>query len=120
MEARQGRLTQRIFRYLLLTLKLASFVALIAAAILAVNQTELSRYFPIKNVNVYGVNHADQEEIQSLLTPLVTGSFFNVKVEYIRDRLLQMPWVADTYVRRYWPDKVEITVIEKNAIARWN
>src|SRR5690606_34339831 len=36
------------------------------------------------------------------------------------DRLLQMPWVTNTFVRRYWPDRIDITIVEKNAIARWN
>jgi cell division protein FtsQ len=31
-----------------------------------------------------------------------------------------MPWVSGIFVRRYWPDRVEITIIEKNAVARWN
>jgi cell division protein FtsQ len=31
-----------------------------------------------------------------------------------------MPWVSGIFVRRYWPDRIEITIIEKNAVARWN
>ncbi len=31
-----------------------------------------------------------------------------------------LPWVSDIYVRRNWPDQVEVTVVEKNAVALWN
>ncbi len=69
---------------------------------------------------MYGVNHLDQQEIQDMLSPLVSQGFFSINVEYIRDRLLQMPWVSDLYVRRVWPDQIEVTVIERNAVAQWN
>lgn len=87
---------------------------------LTINQFKLSRYFPIKTVRVYGIKHVDQKEVQALLLPLVNNGFFTINVEYIRDRLLQMPWVSDIFVRRDWPDQITITFVEKNAIARWN
>lgn len=95
------------------------FVALILACVFAINQFHLSKYFPIKNVKIYGANHIDQKEVQELLVPLVARGFFNINVEYIRDRLLQQPWVSDISVRRQWPDQIEITVVEKKPIAWW-
>lgn len=94
--------------------------AVVLTSIFAANQFHLSDYFPIKNVKVYGVNRVDHQEVQNLLLPLVDHGFFTINVEYIRDRLLQMPWVSDIFVRRTWPDQIEITVVEKNALARWN
>lgn len=85
-----------------------------------INRIDFSQYFPIKNVQVYGINRVDKQELQSLLDPLVNRGFFTVNVEYVRDRLLQMPWVAYTSVRRDWPDRLEIIVVEKTPIARWN
>lgn len=93
---------------------------LILSAIYGLNQLQLSQYFPISTVRVYGVNHTDKTEVQAVLSPMVTRGFFNINVEYIRDRLMQMPWVSDIYVRRNWPDQVEVTVIEKTPVARWN
>ena len=68
---------------------------------------------------MYGINRVDRNEVQQLLLPLVNRGFFTVNIDYIRDRLLQLPWVADIFVRRTWPDQVEVTIIEKNALARW-
>lgn len=87
--------------------------------IFVLNQFKLSHYFPIKTVRIYGVKHVDQQEVQHLVYPFVNHGFFSVHVEHIRDRLLQMPWVANIFVRRYWPDQIEVTVVEKNALARW-
>ena len=101
-------------------LKITLSGVLILTCIFGANQIKLSQHFPIKSVNVYGVNHLDRQEVQTGVLPLVNRGFFTVNVEAIRDRLLQMPWVSTTYVRRTWPDQIDITVVEKVPAARWN
>jgi cell division protein FtsQ len=99
----------------------ASLIGVIVLTIvIAVNQLHLSHYFPIRSVKVYGVNRADQQELQHLIHPLLSSGFFALNVEFIRDRLLQLPWVADLLVKRVWPDSLEIVLTERHAIARWN
>ncbi len=102
------------------TFKMLLLGAVVLSVIFALNQINVSRYFPIRTVRVYGVNRLDTREIQDMLVPMVSRGFFSTNVEYIRDRLLQMPWVSDLYVRRVWPDQIEVTVIERNAVAQWN
>lgn len=101
-------------------IKITILGALIVSGLFAFNQFKLTDYFPIKIVRVHGINRADQQEIQDVLLPLVDHGFFAINIEYIRDRLLQMPWVSNIFVRRDWPDKIEITVVEKKPVARWN
>ncbi len=76
--------------------------------------------FPVKSVKIYGVQHSDQAQLQAFLIPLVKRGFFGVDVDLIKERILQSPWVANTTVRRVWPDQVVVGVIEKQPIARWN
>lgn len=94
--------------------------AIVLSIIFAFNQIDLSSYFPIRTVKVYGADRIDRQEVQDLLLPMVNKGFFSINVEYIRDRLLQIPWVSDLYVRRVWPDQVEISVVERKAVAAWN
>jgi cell division protein FtsQ len=88
--------------------------------VFALNQLRLTDYFPIKSVHVFGANRVDQKSIQETLIPLLNHGFFGINVELIRERLLQQPWVSDIFVRRNWPDQVEIAIVEKHAIAEWN
>ena len=37
----------------------------------------------------------------------------------VRERLMELPWVADAAVKRIFPDTVAITVIEKLPFALW-
>lgn len=110
----------RPFQYVIQACKIGLVGAVVLSTLFALNHFKLSQYFPIKNVKIYGINRVDHEEVQNLLLPLVDHGFFTINVEYIRDRLKQMPWVSDIFVRRTWPDRVDVTVIEKNALARWN
>jgi len=100
--------------------KMALLGTMVLSVVFALNQINLSNYFPIRTVRVYGANRVNHQEIEDLLLPIVKRGFFTINVEYIRDRLLQIPWISDLYVRRVWPDQVEITMIERNAVARWN
>jgi cell division protein FtsQ len=114
-ERKRRDLTQTwtVFKLFLVGIFVVSFVYLF-------NQFRLSQYFPINTVRVYGVKHLDRVEVQELLTPLVSRGFFGVNVEFMRERLLPLPWVADIIVRRSWPDQVDIIIKEKNAVARFN
>lgn len=107
-------------RYIMQTAKVSLLGILLLTIIFALNHFKLSQYFPIKSVRIYGIQRLDQKEVEELLVPLVNRGFFSVNVDHIRDRLRQLPWVANIFVRRNWPDQIEITIIEKNAIAQWN
>ena len=93
---------------------------LVISTVLLVNTINLSKLFPIRNVQVYGANHIRHEQVEELLTPYVSRGFFSVDVEFIRDRLMQLPWVSKIFVRRHWPDQVEVAIFEKEVVGRWN
>lgn len=120
MEPRKGKNKKSIFHVFLQVFKFTLIGIIILSGIYFFNQVSLSPNFPIKSVKVYGANHIEHAEVQNLLVPLVNKGFFNVNVEYIRERLLALPWVADIFVKREWPDKIEIKIVEKNPIANWN
>jgi Cell division septal protein len=45
--------------------------------------------------------------------------WLDLNLEAVRRRVLTLPWVADAYVTRRWPDALRITVRERVPIARW-
>ncbi len=100
--------------------KLASFFTLIFLIVIACYSPEMTHYFPIKTVKVIGLKHTPPQDVKQWLSPYVNKGFFTVKVDIIRDRLIQFPWVADAAVRRVWPDTLFIQVNEKVSVARWN
>lgn len=120
MEARKGKQARKYIEQASQIFKILILGVIVLSFVFAANQIQLSRYFPIKTVRIYGINRISEQEIRASLLPLVNHGFFTIDVEYIRDRLLQMPWLSDLYVRRIWPDQVEITMVERKPIASWN
>jgi cell division protein FtsQ len=120
MEARNTRHPRKYLNFLFQVFKLITLAVIAISVFFALNQRNFVNYFPIKTVRIYGINRITQTEMHDELLPLVNQGFFAIDVDYIHDRLLQLPWVSDLYVRRIWPDQVEVSLIEKNPIARWN
>ncbi|MBX3709320.1 MAG: cell division protein FtsQ/DivIB [Gammaproteobacteria bacterium] len=120
MSLRKGKQPRNYVEYLSQTFKITLLGAMVLTVVFTLNQLNFSQCFPIRTVRVYGIYHVNHQEVQRLLTPLVSRGFFTINVEYIRDQLLQMPWISDLYVRRVWPDQVEITIVEKKPAAKWN
>lgn len=119
-ETPKGNSVLRVFQYAARHSVLLVVALLIFAGIYGYNALKSSNSFPIHKVRVIGLRHLEQEDVKQTLEPLVTRGFFSVNVEYIRDRLQQMPWVSEIIVKRGWPDIVDVTIIEKKAIAHWN
>jgi cell division protein FtsQ len=103
-----------------LSAKILSFAAFLFCVSLSFNHLHFANYFPIREVKIAGANYSDHSDMQSALLPLVNKGFFKVDVVQIQQRLLQFPWVSEVSVRRVWPQSIDIEIVEKNSLARWN
>jgi len=75
---------------------------------------------PIKAVKVSGQYHfVTPDRLQKTVLPFVSNGFFNVDVTSAQSALLQLPGVANSSVRRVWPDVVLIKLTELVAVAHW-
>ena len=78
-----------------------------------------SPLFPLKEVVVRGeLKHADRREIAGAMDG-VGGNFFAADLAAVRERLEQVGWVRRVDLRRVWPDRLEVTLEEHVAFARW-
>jgi cell division protein FtsQ len=101
-------------------LKALAFIVFISLLFISANKFKSAQYFPIHNVKIFGVQHLEHADVQKLVSPLIDSGFFLVDVDKIKERLLQLPWVAQVVVRRIWPDMVVVAINEKNPVALWN
>lgn len=98
---------------------------LVGLVVLAVTLTGLqmalrSPLWPVRDVTVQGeLEHTLRSEIEAALYNRVSGNFFSVDVEGVRAALERLPWVRRAAVRRVWPDRLEATLEEHVALARW-
>ncbi|EKE85331.1 cell division protein FtsQ/DivIB [Idiomarina xiamenensis] len=101
------------------------FVAVVAATILGSWQLYQllndEQEVPLRQLNVQGeLQYVTVAEVREALLSDRLGSFFSADVDVLRQRVEALPWVATASVRKVWPDKLAVFVVEQQALAVWN
>ena len=100
--------------------KIISSLLLILLVLFGYNNIELDDWLPIQSVKIEGeFDFLDKKQLQDQAIPVVNGGFFNVNLPEVRVALVNLPWVEDVSVRRLWPDKLLVRVIEKKPVVMW-
>lgn len=95
-------------------------VSLFVFALAGLQLALRSPLWPVREVTVQGeLRHTLRTEIEAALYNRVHGNFFSVDVVEVRASLERLPWVRRASVRRVWPDRLEATLEEHVALARW-
>ena len=96
-------------------------LALLAAPLVAVfNGWIASERWPIQRLRLEAeFAHVAEDEVREAVRPLLGGGFFAVRPDRVREALLALPWVREAEVRKRWPDRLEIRLLERRAVARW-
>ena len=66
-----------------------------------------------------GLKHVTREQIENAVHGQVMGNFLTVDLEAVRNAFGKLPWVRVAYVRRVWPQSLEVMLEEHVALARW-
>lgn len=64
--------------------------------------------------------HASGAHLESVIREELSGTFFTMDLARARAALAEVPWVRSVALRRQWPHRLEVTVDEHEALARWN
>jgi cell division protein FtsQ len=101
----------------------AALLAGVAAAILVFAALQLllrSPLFPLREIAVLGrVAHTGHADIERATRAAISGNFFAADLGAVRAALEGLPWVRRVNVRRVWPDRLEVSLEEHVALARW-
>ncbi len=112
---RQG--WQKLSNVLSLIVIAAFFVGVIAAV--PVGWFWLNR--PVASIGIEGeLQWNEQASVKAALLPHIDQRMLQVDLEEMRQSLLRLPGVAEASVKRSWPDRLEVSVTDKVAIARWS
>ena len=97
-------------------------LALIAAPIIAaLNGWFADDRWPVRRLVVQGrFVHVDEGAVRKAVAGHVSGGFFAVELDQVRGAVEALPWVASAEVRKYWPDRIAVRIVERVPIARWH
>lgn len=76
--------------------------------------------WPVRTVQVEGqFRYLQPETVQAEVELFAASGFFAMEVSEIQLHVQQLPWVDQVSVRRVWPDRLDIDVVEQRPVARW-
>ena len=76
---------------------------------------------PIDKILVSGdYQHIDKKRINDKLNSYLGKGFFSVDIKLIQNSISQEPWIETVSVKRIWPSELHVSLIEKEAVARWD
>src|SRR5512141_971678 len=95
---------------------LAAAALLYAGVYAAVN----SQLLPLRHLALQGdLTHVTREQAEAAARAGAAGTFLSVDLDRVRRTFESMPWVRKVEVRRIWPDRLQVTIEEHVALARW-
>jgi cell division protein FtsQ len=105
--------------YLTLAAGIVAGMAVLGACFGALYWLLLPQHFPLTRVDLKGtLVRTTTAELEAAL-PRASGNFFAADLAEIRARVERLPWVRQVAVRRVWPGRLEISIEEHVALARW-
>ena len=96
-------------------------VTLVVAPVAAVlNGWIAGSRWPMRHLVITAPFHqVSDARVRKEVTPLVQHGFFAVNLDTVRRRLAALPWVQRVDVRKRWPDRLEVVLVEYKPLARW-
>jgi cell division protein FtsQ len=101
---------------------LAGLVTLAVAALViwGAYRTADPHHFPVSTIRVDGrLQHLSRAALEQVVAEHAVQGFFRLDVNGLRSTLLALPWVKEAAVRRVWPGRLHVAVIERVPAARW-
>ena len=105
--------------------KLGVVMLMVIAGVVFVSEYDeqierIETYLPIENIAIEGkFENLVQGEVENTVKSVLHGGYFTVDINGIQQALMRLPWVEEVSIRRQWPAGLNISVIEKQAIAYW-
>src|SRR3972149_9706227 len=105
-------------KYLINVVGVIIFVVAITWGIFILQNPHTLPFHTIK-IEITENNHLDPVSLRKVVTDNLAGGFFSLRVNRLRQALLNMPWIFAVSFRRVWPGELLIHVHEQQVIARW-
>jgi cell division protein FtsQ len=83
--------------------------------------SQLDHLFPIKGIELSGeFVYISRSDIETRLEPVLGAGFFSANIHQLQQQLDQNSWIASTSIRRVWPNRLRISILEHQPLARWD
>lgn len=96
-------------------------LAVVAFCLTMANKMSAQQSVPVTQLSISGeMPYTVKQDIEVALNTVNLGNFFKVSVDEVQEKIASLPWVYSVSVRKQWPNKLNIYVVDQVPIARWN
>lgn len=95
---------------------------LVAAGLLAAALFWLARspWLPIRVIEIDGdLQRTNVATIRANATPKLAGNFLSIDLKRAQAAFESVPWVRQATLKRVWPDRLEVRLVEHQPVALW-
>jgi len=75
--------------------------------------------FVVDQIDVIGEGRLREDDVRAALGVLPGDYFFGIDLKSAQDRVEGLSWVDYAVVRRLWPDRIAVQIIERQPYALW-
>lgn len=79
----------------------------------------MSMGFVIERVDVMGEGRLREQDVRTALGVFAGDYLFGIDMERAQERVESLSWVDRAVVRRLWPDRIVVQIIERQPYALW-
>ena len=95
-------------------------IAFLACAYGAIWHVVRQPIFALRHVDVTGeAYHITRDQVDAIVKNELKGTFFTLNLPQLRRAFEKLPWVRDANLRRRWPGRLVVVVVEHVPLARW-
>jgi cell division protein FtsQ len=78
-------------------------------------------FFPINALKIQSsYKFVTREQVQKILLPYLSQSYLMLSENKLSQDLKKNVWVEDVKIKKIWPDRVDVQIIERIPVAFWN
>lgn len=78
-------------------------------------------YFALRGIEVHGdLQHVTSASVRAAVAGRLKGNYFTMQLDETRRLLEGVPWVAHASVRRVWPNRLQVMLVEHRALGVWD
>ena len=76
--------------------------------------------FALREITVTGdASHVTHAQVDAIVRNELSGTFFTMNLPRMRAAFAKLPWVREATLRRRWPARLEVAIVEHVPLARW-
>lgn len=96
-------------------------LTLCAMAWALVDRVSAQESAPVTTLSIMGeMPYTTRQDIENAIENVNLGNFFQLDVNEVQAKVLDLPWVYSVSVRKQWPSELKIYVVDQQPVAYWN